>query len=195
MQVNKTHLITAPGLVKTAAWMALFTLTSFMPVRWLKTRLPDGVTVSVPDLLTPMTPEDIALRFPSVRAPLGAFTNADRLADFSINISATNWPDGDVELAQKFFKASLANLYDRVEMLGEGIHTLHKRKFIYFEFESRISGDRRRQGLQDAVLKYTYIQYHIQKDRTLVFTFSCPKDLQEEWQPVAQEIMKRVRVN
>lgn len=194
MQVSKTHLITATGLLKTAAALSVAALIAMAPLKWVKTHLADGVTVSVPDLLSPMTPEDMAQRFPSVRAPLGAFTNADRLADFSVNISATNWPDGDVELARKFFKASLSNLYDRVDMIGEGVHTLRKKKFIYFEFESRISGERR-QGLQDPVLKYTYIQYYVSKDRTLVFTFSCPKDLQQEWQPLAQEMMKRVRVN
>lgn len=195
MQVNKTTLITSRTLVKTTALLLLFVLTSLAPVKWVKNRLPDGVTVSVPDQLTPMTPEDMAQRFPSVRAPLGAFTNADRVTDFSINISATNWPDADVEMAQKFFKASLQNLYDRVDMISEGIQPIHKKKFIYFEFESRISGDRRREGLSDPVLKYTYIQYLVQKDRTLVFTFSCPKDLQVEWQPVAREMMKRIRVN
>ena len=169
-------------------------LMAMAPSRWVKTRLTDGVTVSVPDQLAPMAPEDIVQRFPSVRAPLGAFTNAERLADFSVNISATNWPDGNVELAQKFFKASLQNLYDRVDVISEGVQLIHKKKYIYFEFESRITGERR-QGLQDAVLKYTYIQYLVQKDRTLVFTFSCPKELQEEWQPLAREMMKRIRVN
>ena len=123
MQVSKTPLITATGLLKTAAALAVAALVAMAPMKWVKTHLADGVTVSVPDLLTPMTPEDMAQRFPSVRAPLGAFTNADRLADFSVNISATNWPDGDVELARKFFKASLSNLYDRVDMIGEGVHT------------------------------------------------------------------------
>ncbi|MBL7849890.1 MAG: hypothetical protein JNN04_03230 [Cyclobacteriaceae bacterium] len=194
MQVNKTTLIPTRYALKTTAWLALFALMAMAPSRWVKTRLAEGVTVSVPDLLAPMTPEDIAQRFPSVRAPLGAFTNAERLADFSVNISATNWPDGNVEMAQKFFKASLQNLYDRVDMISEGVQSIHKKKFIYFEFQSRISGERR-QGLQDPVLKYTYIQYHIQEDRTLVFTFSCPQDLQEEWQPLAREMMKKVRVN
>lgn len=194
MQVNKTPLIPVRYRLKTAAWLVTLILMAMAPSRWVKTQLADGVTVTVPDALTPMTPEDIAQRFPSVRAPLGAFTNADRLADFSVNISATNWPDGDVELAQKFFKASLRNLYDRLDMISEGVQTIHKRKFVYFEFESRISGERR-QGLQDPVLKYTYIQYLVQKDRTLVFTFSCPKELQEEWQPMAREMMKKIRVN
>lgn len=194
MQVNKTTLITLRGLWKTGAIVLALALSSLASVKWVKAKLPDGVTVSVPDLLVPMTPDDMAQRFPSVRAPLGAFTNVDRLTDFSINISATNWPDADVELARKFFKASLQNLYDRVDFLSEGIHPVHKKKFIYFEFESRISGERR-QGLQDPVLKYTFIQYLVQRDRTLVFTFSCPKDQEEMWRPLAMEMMKRVRVN
>ena len=39
-----------------------------------------------------------------------------------------------------------------------------------------------------------YIQYLVLKDRTLVFTFSCPKDMREDWQPTAHEIMKNLRV-
>lgn len=171
--------------------LALMALTP--PIKWTKTKL-EGATVSTPEQLQPMTPEDMAQRFPSVRAPLGAFTDQQRLADFSINISATNWPDGDVDLARKFFKAALQNLYDRVDFIGEGVTTLHRKKFIYFEFESRISGARK-QGQTDAILRYTYIQYHIQDERTIVFSFSCPKDFQEEWQPMAHEMMKRVRIH
>jgi len=195
VQVNKTTLITLRALLKSGIVVLVLGMMALTPVKWVKSRLTDGVTVSVPDKLLPMSVEDMAQRFPSVRAPLGAFTNADRVIDFSINISATNWPDGDTELARKFFKSSLQNLYDRVDFIGEGVISIHKAKYIFFEFESRISGDRRREGMSDPILKYTYIQYHIQKERTLVFTFSCPKDQEEEWKPIAHEMMKRIRVN
>lgn len=187
-------MITAGAWLNTVACVALLSLTALAPVKWVVTKLTEGVTVSVPDVLLPMSQEDMAQRFPSVRAPLGAFTNQDRLVDFSVNISATSWPDGDVEIAKKFFKSSLQNLYDRVDFLSEGIQPVKKKKFIYFEFESRISGERK-QGLTDPVLKYTYICYYVHKDRTIVFTFSCPKDLQQEWQPIARELMKRIRVS
>lgn len=195
MQVNKTTLITLQALLKSGIVLLSVAMMALAPVKWVKSHLPDGVTVSVPDRLLPMTEEDMAQRFPSVRAPLGAFTNTDRVIDFSVNISATNWPDGDIELAGKFFKSSLQNLYDRVDFISEGVQSIHKTRYIFFEFESRISGDRRRQELQDPILRYTLIQYHIRKERTLVFTFSCPKDQEEEWKPIAHEIMKRVRVN
>ncbi|NOT75962.1 MAG: hypothetical protein HOP08_13630 [Cyclobacteriaceae bacterium] len=174
--------------------VVLALVTSFAPATLIKTKVADGVSVSLPKTMYPMTPDDIAQRYPSVRAPLGAYTDQERMVDFSVNISATNWPDANVEMAQQFFKSGLHNLFDRMEVISEGTQLLHKKEFIFFEFESRVSGDRRKQGLQDPILKYTYIQYLVEKDRTLVFTFSCPKDLREDWQPIAQEIMKSVRV-
>jgi hypothetical protein len=179
---------------KSLGLILLVLLASGAPRKLVKTKIADGITASLPSDLYPMTPEDMAQRFPSARAPLGAFTNQDRLVDFSVNISATNWPDANSEMAQKFFKAALINLYDKLDMINEGSYLLNKKKFFFFEFDSRISGDRRRQGFQDPVMKYTYIQYYLETNRTLVFSFTCPKDQKEEWQGTAREVMKSVRV-
>lgn len=172
----------------------LLILTAGAPGKLVKTKVGDGISVSLPAELMAMTPDDIAQRFPSVRAPLGAWSNEDRVVDFSVNISATKWPDADVPLAQKFFKAGLSNLYDRLDMSDEGIVVLHKKRFIFFEFDSRINGDRRKEGYQDPILKYTYIMYLVERGRTLVFTFSCPKDLKQDWQATAKAIMHSVHV-
>ncbi len=181
-------------MIKSLLLLVQLIVTPDAAFKLVKTKVADGITVSLPAELYPMTPDDIAQRFPSVRAPLGAYTNQDRVVDFSVNISATSWPDGDVELAEQFFKAGLRNLYDRLDMITEGTHLLHKKKFIFFEFDSRINGDKRKQGYQDPILRYTYTQYLIQPGRTLVFTFSCPKDLKEDWQETARSIMQSVRV-
>lgn len=173
---------------------AVFLAFSFAPVNLVKTKIADGITASIPEGFYPMTPEDVAQRLPSVRAPLGAYTNAERMVDFSVNISATQWPDGDIEVARQFFKASLLNLYDKVDMIEEGTHVLRKKKFIYFEFESYIKGNKGKQGDEEPVMKYTCIQYLVQPKRTLVFTFSCPKNLREEWQETARAVMNSVRV-
>ena len=180
--------------MKSLSFVLWLLLTAFAPSKLVKTKVADGITVSLPPELIPMTPEDIAQRFPSVRAPLGAYSDQDRVVDFSVNISATKWPDGDVKVASDFFKASLYNLYDRLQLISEGTQMLHKKQFIYFEFESRISGDRRKQGFQDPILQYTYIQYLVQPKRTLVFTFTCPTDRREDWEPTAKEIMKSIKV-
>ncbi len=169
-------------------------LAGFTPQRLVKTRIAGDITVSLPTELMPMSPEDIAQRYPSVRAPLAAYTNEMRIVDFSVSTSATQWTEKDTPLAQKFFKAGITNLYDRVDFLGEGTTTLNKKNFIFFEFNSRVNGDKRAQGSADPVLKYHYVAYLVQANRTLVFSFVCPRELQADWQPTAREIFTTLRV-
>lgn len=160
----------------------------------VKTKVNDEITVSLPADFFAMTPEDIAQRLPSVRAPLGAYTNMDRVVDFSVNISATQWPDGDSEIAAKFFKSGLYNLYDKVDMISEGVQEIHKKKYITFEFESRINANKRVEGGSEPLLKYTRIQYLVEPGRTLVFTFSCPRAMRQDWEETSKEMMKSIRV-
>ena len=178
---------------KTLMLMVLACLAADRP-KLVKTKVTEGITVSVPQGWRPMDALDFTQRYPSVRAPLAAYTNENRDADFSVNISATQWPDTDPELASQFFKASLRNMFDKVDMIQEGIQEINKKKFIYFEFESRINGNRNQEGFTDPVLRYTYIQYLLLPDKTLVFSFNCPRRLKDQWQPTARAMMKGIKV-
>lgn len=163
-------------------------------VKLVKTKITNEITVGVPKEMHAMTPEDITQRFPSVRAPLGAFTTENRLVDFSVNVSATQWPDGNLDMSKQFFRAGIVNLYDKVDIIKEEILELHGKKFIHFEFESRTNGDRRELGSADPIVKYTQISYHLQPGRTLVFAFNCPRDMRSQWQETATEVMKSIRI-
>jgi hypothetical protein len=169
-------------------------LFAFAPSKLIKTKIADGVMVSLPKELQPMTPEDIVQRYPSVRSPLGAYTNVNRDVDFSVNISATQWREQDIELAAKFFKSGIHNLYDRVDFLTEEIQTINKKKFVVYEFESRINGNKLKEGERQPILRYSYVQYFVKSGRTLVFAFNCPKDKKEEWQATVHAMMKSVTV-
>lgn len=173
--------------------MALVCLAADKP-KLVKVKVNENITVSIPKGWRPMDGMDFTQRYPSVRAPLAAYTNEERVVDFSVNVSATQWPDANAEIAQRFFKASLMNMFDRVEMINEGIHEVNKKKFIFFEFESRVNGNRREEGFTDPVLKYTYIQYLVEPGKTLVFSFNCPRRMREEWQETAGAMMKAVKV-
>jgi hypothetical protein len=175
-------------------FLPLVSLLGFAPDKLIKTKIAEGITISLPAELSPMTEDDIIQRYPSVRAPLAAYTDLNRTLDFSVNISATQWPDADLEMAQKFFKSSIHSIYDRVDMLQEGIHEIHKRKLIYFEFESRVNGNRMTLGEQQPVCRYTYIQYLVEADRTLVFTFTSPKSSKEDWQEMVRTMMKTIKI-
>lgn len=151
------------------------------------------ISVKLPEEFTAMTPEDISLRYPSVRQPLGAFTDKYRLADFSVNVSATQWPDGNAEFARSFFKASIMNMFDKVDVLSEGIWESKKKKYIFFEFDSRMRAERKG-GSSDPLGRYTYIMYLVEPKRTLVISFNCLAEAREQWKPVASEIMHSIRV-
>jgi hypothetical protein len=160
----------------------------------VKIKVNNDLTIMIPKDWIPMDEMDFTQRYPSVRAPIAAYTNVERNVDFSVNISATQWPDGDLKLCQQFFKASLFNMFDKVELISEGIHEVNKKKFIYFEFESRVNGNRKELSQKEPVLQYTYIQYLVEPSRTLVFSFNCPRRLRDEWQDSAHEMMKKVTV-
>jgi hypothetical protein len=160
----------------------------------VKTKVNDAISVAIPQGWRPMDGMDFSQRYPSVRAPLAAYTNDERVVDFSVNISATQWPDQNAEMAKGFFKASLVNMFDKVDFISEGIREDKGKQYIYFEFESRINGNRREEGFKDPVMRYTYIQYLLGKGQTLVFSFNCPRRLKEQWQETAHAMMKAVKV-
>jgi hypothetical protein len=160
----------------------------------VKIKVNNELTVMIPPDWIPMDNMDFTQRYPSVRAPIAAYTNQERTVDFSVNISATQWPDADLKLSQQFFKASLYNMFDRIEMISEGIHDVNKKKFMFFEFESRVNGNQKDLHQKEPILQYTYIQYLIESNRTLVFSFSCPRRLREDWQETAREMMSKVNI-
>lgn len=160
----------------------------------VKTKVADGITVSIPQGWRPMDGLDFTERYPSVRAPLAAYTNQERLVDFSVNISATRWPDMNHKIAHQFFKASISSMFDRVNFISEGVRTVHGKEFIYFEFESTMSGNRTQEAQRDPILKYSYLQYYLEPGRTLVFSFNAPRRERAEWQATAQAMMESIKI-
>lgn len=160
----------------------------------VKTKITAEITVSIPNNFVPMGDLDFSQRYPSVRKPLGAYTHPNRDADFSVNISATRWPDSDLQIAQQFFRSSVINMFDGVDMINEGIQEINGKQYIYFEFESRMRGERATLDMRDPVLSYSYIQYLVEPTRTLVFSFNCPRRNRGDWEEAAAKIMKSIKI-
>lgn len=169
-------------------------LVSFDQPKLVKVKVSEDITVSVPKEWRPMDELDFTQRYPSVRAPLAAFTNPDRTADFSVNISATRWPDANLDIAGKFFRSSLSHLFDRVTMLEEGIRQVNGKSYIFFRFESRVNGNKNQLGNADPVLGYSYVQYLVQPGRTLVFSFNCSRRDRQLWEKTADAVMNSIKV-
>ncbi len=162
--------------------------------RMVKTKVNESITILLPDAFYSMTQEDIARRYPSVRRPLGAYTIASLMADFSVNISATRWKESDLEMAKGFFKSSIYNLFDRVDMISEEIITIDGKQFVSFEFDSRINGDPSSPDSAQPIRRYNYVQYLLINGKTIVFSFNCHARIKEEWQQTVGEIMSSVKV-
>lgn len=173
--------------------IAFFVLPFEQDIKWTKIKAGENVTMMIPQDFYEMTPQDIAQRYPSVRRPLGAYTNSQRLADISIKISATQWRASDTPLAKEFFKASIMNLYDRVDFSKDAIETINGDDFIVFEFDSRINPDQTLEN-REAVRNYNYVMYLLRDGQTYVFTFQCPVQIKDQWQAVIPEMMKTVKV-
>ncbi|PGH37457.1 MAG: hypothetical protein CRN43_21090, partial [Candidatus Nephrothrix sp. EaCA] len=146
-------------------------LIFLLPLKWVPTKIKEGIIVPIPSEMRAMTDAEAAQHSPSIRTPLGAFTTNDQLVDFVVSVSATQWPDLDLNIAKQFFRVGVTNLYDKVTFIRDDIVSIHKKNFIRFEFESRINGDKTVSGRTDATMKYHYILYFLQPKRAIVFSF------------------------
>ncbi|MDH5365703.1 MAG: hypothetical protein OEW67_01860 [Cyclobacteriaceae bacterium] len=172
--------------------LVLLPLLSFQNVgKLVKTKFTENISGLIPENFFVMTQGDIIRRIPSSQTPLAAYTDEARLMDFSINVSVSKWKKEDINIAKDFFKASVFNLYDEVNLLKEEMKIINGKAFAVFEFESLLKGD----GVsQKNLRKYTYIQYTIQGNNAYVFSFNSPLQLKKKWQLAATEMMDNVKM-
>lgn len=175
--------------------LIVFLIASISPVIGQKLKyqkIADGkIQVKIPENFVEMLPDDIAVRFPSVRKPIAAFTGPQRLMSFNIAISATQWNKDDYEIAKEFFRASLLNLFDKVDMINEGVTDIKKNTYIFFEFESTVRGTQTKATERS----YNFMMYHIVKGKTIVVSFMCPRMYMEEWKDKANTMMQSIKLS
>ncbi len=148
-------------------------------------KLIDGAKVKLPSDFTPMTDDDLALRYPSTKKPLAMYTSADKTADFGLNISKTVWPESDLKILQKIYKSTILEMYNKVAFTKEEIMTIDKQPFIAFEFTSEVENHK----------KYSYVLYKVVKNHVYIFNYTCSQRVQEKWQPLAQQIVSSIKFN
>src|SRR5690606_36617649 len=117
---------------KVGFFIIIILFCSFDVPKLKRVKVTDNISVLLPKTWHPMDQLDLSERYPSVRAPIAAYTDINRQLDFSINISATQWPDADLEIAKQFFKASLHHMSDRVQIIHEGVHEVNGKQMIFF---------------------------------------------------------------
>ncbi|MCF6351757.1 MAG: hypothetical protein L3J06_01995 [Cyclobacteriaceae bacterium] len=176
---------------KAIFFLVVLGLLSFSSDTLIKVKLNKDVTIYIPENFTPMTKEDMEIRYQSYRVPLALYTDPSRMVDFGVNRSFTQWQEKDLAMMGEFYEASLLELYDKVKFIDKGLKEVNGHQFVYFEFNSLIYPDN---DYQDAVRKYTYLMYGLSGGTTYLFNFSCEKTAQEKWQGTARQMMSQVKL-
>ena len=173
------------------ALLAVLLLAAFAGPKLRKTSVGKNITVGVPDGFQPLPDDGIAAKYPAPRKPLAVFSNPSGRVDFSVAQKPTTFSNRDYGLLLKIYKASIQNMYSKVQFLREDIRTVNKRDFVALEFVSTVTDNRRGSNLAP-IRKYQFVQYAIEGDQLYVFTFVAPAEEQAQWQPTAQAVMASI---
>lgn len=149
-----------------------------------KYQLTKGISAKLPADFYPMADQDIASKYPSTKKPLAMFTTSDRMADFGLNVTKSNWAGNDLQLLKEIYKSTLFTMYTEVDILSEEVKTINKQNFVALEFTSKSEGTK----------KYTYLQYGIFNHKVYIFNFTCTEREMPKWKETATEIMNSVKV-
>lgn len=159
-----------------------------------RTKVNDHISIEIPEGFRALEQGEIIQKNVSSRPPIAMYTDYNQQVDIVVNETSNTWQGGDYEVIQSLYKSTIANLFTEIQFIQEGIVEKAGRKFIVFEFVSRVSDEDATFGNNLAISKYTYIQYTLYQDKILLFNFTCPVKQRERWQDSAHEIMNSVRV-
>ncbi len=179
-----------------------FSLLSMDTPKMPKRKIYDGVSILMPEDFVVMSDNDIAARYPSTKKPLAVYMSADTKADFSMNNTKAKFAGQDTKMLREIYRATIIETYDtssvggddpfrndRVKksfkFLSEGIKTVNKKEYAYFEYTSEFG----------SVKKYNYIMYAVHKKHVLIFNFSCDQRAMKTYQPIAHAMMNSVKVS
>jgi hypothetical protein len=161
-------------------------------VKFKKYKPAPGVTVKLPIDFLVMSDDDIAARYPNYRKPIAMYTAPNGRTDFGVNTANNLWGK-NLKILKDVYKASLMNLFTKVEFLQDTIIEVNKRPMIVLEFISEQPAKATSQT-QTNVKFYSYLSYAVVDKRIFIFNFSTPEYLREEWQPIAHQIMKTIKI-
>lgn len=152
------------------------------------------ISMEVPVTFTPLSMAELYQKYVSARPPIAMYSSPDRQIDLGVNENSSTWVEDDLEILKSFYKANIANLFSEIEFLQEDIKQIGDRRYVVFEFVSRVTDEESTFGNNSAITKYSYLQYTIKDDRVLLFNFTCPARLQSRWQDPAKQIMESIRI-
>ncbi|WP_109830929.1 hypothetical protein [Reichenbachiella versicolor] len=169
-------------------------LSLFFPSNLVKTEVAEKIFMSLPNGFRPMTDDEIASKYFTMQRPMAMYTDQSLIVDIGVNKATSRWSEKDMDIMKSFQKSNIYNLYDKVDMISEGIKEVNGKQYVYFEFISTVKGDPNSFKDNKSIRKYTYIQYAIFGTTSLIFNLTCPATMKDRWQNQASDIMNSIIV-
>jgi hypothetical protein len=163
--------------------------------KYVKTKVHEGITIALPQEFSPMDEQELNRKFMGGKPPVAAFSDYSKTIDLGVNIAYSRWNEEDLRIMKSFYKANILGLYDEVEFLTESIEDINGRKFAVFEFVSTVNDVEGTTINQNSISKFIRIQYAIVKGKTVLFNFSCPARVREQWAPIARQTLQSVKIS
>lgn len=184
--------ITIPSILLILVLFMAIPADAQLPLERVK--VTEDISMKIPVAFVPMTEADLVRKYVSSRKPIAMYTNSGRTVDLGVNENSSTWAADDLELLKEFNKANILNLFTEVRFIQEDLRQIGDRDFVVFEFVSTITDEESAIGGTKSTSHYTYIQYTIRDEKVLLFNFTCPARIQNQWQSVAKEMMESVRI-
>ncbi len=154
------------------------------------------VEVYLPANFKPLSDQGIADKYPSWKKPKAVYSSPDGTADFIVTERRSDFRAGDTELLQKFYKASILNMFSEVEFLSEKTQRINGRDYVVMEFLSSMNHEDKDMKMMKPLRKYTTIMYTVDEPthKMIVLTLQTPAELRSQWEGRVPEIMSSVKL-
>jgi len=175
--------------------------TALAQTKLKKFEISKEIDVKLPSDFSPMPDEGIAREYPTTTKPLAVYTSPNGQVDFSVLQKGSQFRPKDLTMLREFYKASLLQMFTKVDFIRQEVTEVNGQEFLTFEFVSTVA-DEREGGMLAPVQKYSIIQYTIiendpktVRDNQLIsFTFHVPFSMKNKWQETAREVMGSVNI-
>lgn len=158
-----------------------------------KVNISKELSVMLPQDFTQMPDDGIARRYPATTKPLAVYTSPNGLIDFSVTQKISQFRAQDLKMMREFYKAALMERHSKIDFIRDEVTQIKGKDYIIFEYVSSVEDERGSSNLAP-VQKYSIVQYTIEGNQMMIFTFHVPFKLKNEWQQPAREIMSSINI-
>ncbi len=130
-EVNLSFAVMRKSIVRNIIGPLAMIISSFtfLVDNLVRTEIYEGVSIDLPKSFRPMSEALLQEKYVAARRPLAAYTDPNQQVAFGLNVSNTRWQAEDLAMLKDFYRASLLELYDEVDM-PQRVHRRNQRKSV-----------------------------------------------------------------